>query len=160
MQDAEEEPGNARRRKVLSPSGEWYRMRDQWCVYVLDYQGTYFDSAGRERPLLSLADKLVAQRLAKFINPVDKDFRVSQATIAGKLQVAEQTVKNAVQRLKVLGLIETERVREKGSMKLFNRYRLVPPWEAVPLLKDGDGRTSRSTSERTSRSTSYKNVRA
>lgn len=108
--------------KELSLSGRFYRMRDEWIRYVIRLPRDEF----------SATEKLVAVFIAETINPVTRSWTISQAAIAKDLEITERAVKGAVAKLRERGLIEVERVSINGHSKLFNRYELVPPEQAIP----------------------------
>lgn len=109
-------------RKELSPSGRFYRMRDQWIRYVIRLP----------RDEMSATDKMVAVLIAQTINPTTRKWVISQAAVARELEVTERAVKGAVRKLRERGLIEIERVAINGQSKLFNCYELVSPEHAIP----------------------------
>lgn len=102
--------------KELTPSGSFYRMRDDWIRYILT----------RPKDELSYVEKLVAIRIASAINPTSRSWILSQERIASDLDCGIRIVKSAVAKLKRERLIKAMRVRVPGQMKLFNSYELVP----------------------------------
>jgi len=110
-------------RKQLSPSGTFYRQRDEWIKSILR----------RPKAELSHVEKLVAIYIVETINPVDRAWVTSQERIADDMEIGIRIVKSAVSKLKAMGLIRAKRVSIKGNGKLFNCYSMVPVDEASPM---------------------------
>jgi len=115
-------------RKTLSLSGMFYRRRDEWIRHIIRLK-----KEGEPRTDLSPVEKIVAVYIAETINPKSQTWIISQARIAADLGVNEKCVKNAVMKLRRLGLLETRRVKVEGKVKLFNAYSIVSPEHAEPL---------------------------
>ena len=107
--------------KELSLSGIFYRDRDEWIRYVI--------SMPKED--LTATEKAVAVRIVIALNPQERVYVLGQARIAEDLGIAVQTVKNAVLKLKRLGLIEAKRVSYKHGVRPFNSYEMIKPQDAV-----------------------------
>lgn len=104
----------------LSLSGMFYRRRDEWIRYVISLP----------KDDLTATEKAVAVRIVIALNPQEQVYVLGQARIADDLGIAVQTVKNAVLKLKRLGLIEAKRVSYKQGARPFNSYEMVAPQDA------------------------------
>ena len=109
----------------LSLSGVFYRRRDEWIRYVI----------ARPKDELTATEKAVAVRIVISLNPQEQVYVLSQARIANDLGIAVQTVKNAVLKLKRLGLIESRRVPYRDGSRPFNSYEMISPQDAIPTTK-------------------------
>lgn len=105
----------------------FYRRRDDWIRYVI--RGKVTD-AKRD---LTHVERLVAVYIAEAINPASGRWIVSQQRISEDLGVTIRVVRNAVTKLRNMGLITTERVMVPGHTKRFNAYVFVPVELAEPL---------------------------
>lgn len=84
---------------------------------------------------LTHVEKLVAVYIAEAINPKSGFWVVSQARISQDLGVTVRVVRNAVTKLRNMGLITTERVKVAGHSKRFNAYVIVPVELAEPIVR-------------------------
>lgn len=112
-----------KQKKELSPSGLFYRMRDDWIKYILK----------RPKAELSHVEKLVGIYIAETINPDDREWVTSQERIAEDLEIGVRMVKSAVVKLRSEGLLKTKRKRVKGNSKLFNSYSIVAVEDAIVI---------------------------
>lgn len=114
-------------KKTLSLAGMFYRRRDDWIRHVIRLK--------RENPKkdLSPVEKLAAVYIAESLNPKSQTWVISQARIAADLDIDEKGVKNAVMKLRRLGLLETRRVKIEGKTKRFNAYSIISPEHAEPM---------------------------
>ena len=117
---------DVRLKKSLSLAGMFYRRRDEWIRHVIRMR-----RVDPKRDLSSV-EKLVAVYIAETLNPKSQSWIISQARIAADLEVDEKSVKNAVMKLRRMGLLETRRVKVEGNAKRFNAYSIVSPEHAEP----------------------------
>ena len=109
----------------LSLSGMFYRRRDEWIRHVI----------ALPKDDLTATEKAVAVRIVISLNPQEQVYVLSQARIADDLGLAVQTVKNAVLKLKRLGLIDSQRVPYKRGSRPFNSYEMIAPQDAISSAK-------------------------
>ena len=114
-------------KKSLSLAGMFYRRRDEWIRHVIRMR-----RVDPKRDLSSV-EKLVAVYIAETLNPKSQSWIISQARIAADLEVDEKSVKNAVMKLRRMGLLETRMVKVEGNAKRFNAYSIVSPEHAESL---------------------------
>lgn len=102
----------------LSPAGEWYRDRDEWVRHVLG------------RGYLTPDCQRVGIFIAMHMNRADNHTKHQQTTIAKDLNLGIATVKRAVKKLRMEGLIDRDQVVRGVRNRSVNHYYLVFPWRA------------------------------